>query len=160
MIEEDFFEGVSGRFVQAVFSVVCLLGLESSSRFSLQIVGEIFSHPDSQPEVIALMSEKLALDHLECALRVLKLESQAFLTEEQLQELQVAQGDLQENWQQVLRHLKGHVLSPPSPLLMRRIDAIFLSQIEWLKDVKYLECGIETQIKIISESPIADLLGG
>lgn len=160
MSENDSSAVFSEQIVTAVFSVVCLLSFDSTSRLSAHAVGEIFSIPGSEPGVSTVISDAIAMRHFECAQRVLTLESQAFLTDEQLLELQFAHDELQQNWQQVLRQLKGHISTPPTPSLLRRVDAIFLSQIEWIKDVKYLECDLQTQIKIISESPIAELLGG
>lgn len=157
MNQQESIFGQSPSSAQIIFNAICshffIVPNELNRRKLLNALR------DSRPETSRLSqtAEHFIIAHAEIASRVLSMEAQAFLTDEQKQELQLLRQELSVDWKECLRRLNIDSTLISRSTVLRKIDALFLSQMEWMKDVGFEGLALQMQIKIFSESPIADL---
>lgn len=103
----------------------------------------------------------VAVQHSEIALTCLTLEALAFLTDEQQSELQEANSRRQQSWREILHDCFAEAKQVPTDeLTFRKADAVFLTQMEWMRDVGFESCQHDQRLRIFPESPIAYELSG
>lgn len=153
--------GLSGSNVFRAFNALLFLVQQtrenSPSRITLAVVRDYLTGAKTalSPEG-DFCSETDALAHAELAQAALILQSQAFLTDEQKIELQSAGDKLFADWQRLCVHvgrMRGWELAVDRVNLMR-VDATFLSHLEWMCEVGFEKCEPALRADILTESPL------
>lgn len=155
--EEALF-GQSPHSARKIFNAICAFFFISAEKIRLEKL--LGAGDDSQPEQIFLHTADVSVvkSHADIASRLLALEAQGFLTDEQNLDLQHLRVELTRDWNVLLKLWEVDDKALPATQVLRRIDALFLSQLEWMKDVEFESCSPTERIKIFSESPLADLM--
>ena len=146
--------------VQTVFNVLLrfFLNPEKIPATRSRLV-EILSSPEDAGPQDNLVGESSVLEHAELAFVVLGLQANAFLADDQKIIFEKAKEQLFENWQQILREANALDTSGTAfdRKLLLHIDGLFLSQLEWMKDVGFLNCDLALRTQVFPESPVAGI---
>jgi hypothetical protein len=161
MEDADVTFGLNPVVVQSVFNTLLCFYFrsEDSSRPYPEFVDR-FLWPEDSTLQSELLSVTSVIKHSELAFRTLSLQSLAFLADEQKDIFLNLKEALFEDWQRLLyeANLSSFGQIPSFKQLFLKIDAVYLCQLEWMKDVGFLNCPSKLRHEIFSESPLSEIL--
>jgi hypothetical protein len=104
--------------------------------------------------------QEVCTHHALIAGECLHLQSFAFLTDEQKDELASLHERLKADWLKIISDAGHHEFfkSAECQSTLEKCDALFLSQLEWMKDVGFEVCSKHHRSLILSESPLFEFL--
>ncbi|NBW80496.1 hypothetical protein EBR21_01965 [bacterium] len=159
MSNSDHLHGQTHHSVAVVFNAIFdLLTDKNSSRGS-----DFFMGCFAESEVLGSfkVSQDVCARHAELAGECLFLQSLAFLTDEQKSELATLRMRLSTDWMNIISDAgRDHFLlnNQSCQSLFEKFDALFLSQLEWMKDVGFERCSKQQRMLILPESPFFGFL--
>jgi hypothetical protein len=159
MQELDFLFGLNQLPVQSVFNALLRFFFQSEHlRQDQTDLIDCLLNPDDPDRQTELVSAQTVLRHAEFALRTLSLQSNAFLVENQKLLLSQFRQELFDDWQMILSaaNLKSSSCAGTERENFLRIDALFLCQLEWMRDVGFLDCEPALRRLIFSECPLSE----
>lgn len=107
------------------------------------------------------LTDSAAVQHSQIAITCLTLEALAFLTDEQQSELHEANFRRLQSWRKILNVCFAEVKEVPTDeLTVRKADAVFITQMEWMREVGFESCPRVQRLRIFPESPLAYELYG
>lgn len=151
--------GQSKLTLKLTFDAFVSFLLTHEKSFGLIEMSQAISATTSSPGFFTSVSEERVFRHTCLIYRLINIESQAFLTDIQLEERIQLCKQRTESWESMLDDL-DIVLRPQirtEQSTLRQLDALFLTQLEWMHDVKFETCSPECRLNILRESPFFDV---
>jgi hypothetical protein len=167
--QTDFQFGLQPPTVRRVLSFVIQIFFLAEKRPTKEDFAELFDGTSKDGSTATSERKRFQFEitdlnasrHAEIALLCLTLESLAFLTDEQQSELREANFKRMQSWRTLLDVCFSEVkIVSADEFIIRRADAVFLTQMEWMRDVGFDSCPHGERLRILAESPIAHELSG
>jgi hypothetical protein len=160
----DFQFGLKPASVRRTLSVVVRMFVLAEKTRTNEDVVELFDGiseaasvaTDERDRWDSKLTDLISLQHAEISFICLTLESLAFLTDEQQFELREANSKRLQSWRNILDVCFAETMKiSADEITVRRADALFLTQMEWMRDAGFESCSRGERLRIFSESPIA-----
>ncbi|MEN9824701.1 MAG: hypothetical protein RI953_446 [Pseudomonadota bacterium] len=158
MSNSDHLHGQKQHSAALVFNFIYDLLIAKKTKPSVVFFIDLFTD-NARVEGLGIPQEVCA-NHALLAGECLYLQSLAFLTDEQTDELASLREKLNADWLKIISDAGHHEFfkSADCHSTLEKCDSLFLSQLEWMKDVGFEFCSKHHRSLILSESPVFEFL--